>query len=1252
MPSSSQQLHEQKHGRSLEQKRGQSPGLQAWQFWVDRGGTFTDIVAQTPNGEIVTHKLLSENPDHYPDAAVEGIRQLQTRFPTLSKTISAVKMGTTVATNALLERKGEPTVLLISKGLRDQLEIGYQTRPDIFALHIDIPAPLYERVYEAPERVLADGTIDYPLDEESVFVQLKEAFDQGLHCLAVTLMHAYRFPEHEKRIGQIARHIGYTQISLSHEVSPLIKLVPRGHTTVADAYLSPILRQYVEQVASELDQHNQFEPVSLEFMQSNGGLTKAENFQGRDAILSGPAGGVVGMVRTAEADGFDRVVGFDMGGTSTDVSHYAGELERETETLVNGVRLRVPMMNIHTVAAGGGSIVRYADGRLQVGPESAGAFPGPACYRNGGPLTVTDCNLLLGRIQPEHFPLVFGPEQNQSLDLETVRNQFTVLATQISAHTSKQWSAEELAEGFLAIAVENMAAAVKKISVQRGYDIQGYVLSAFGGAGGQHACAVASALGVSKVYLHPMAGVLSAYGIGIAEQRWVGEKAIDVHLNDAASSIHHGLDELRTQANISGEENLRVYCRYEGADTPLLVNWDNAQKNIQVAVQIVKTAFEKQHKQLFGFIYPNKNIVVDALQLEVVAGGAHLPTLAAPELSTASRKTASRNSESNTPQDTADLWFNHQKVSVNVYDRATLPCGAEMQGPLLLTDKNSTHIVEPGWCCQVLSSGALLLVKEKTSVLASQVNSVQPDCLNTGPDPITLEIFNNLFMSVAEQMGFVLEKTASSVNIKERLDFSCALFDRHGELVANAPHIPVHLGSMSESIHVVMRDHQDMKPGDAFVLNTPYNGGTHLPDITVVKPVFIRHENDSADFYVAARGHHADIGGITPGSMPAYSQHIEEEGVMLENLVLIRAGEFQQESMLNVLKSAKYPARNPEQNIADLMAQLAACEKGANELQRLADTYGLDMLHAYMGHVQDNAEQTLRDCLADLPSGSFRYDMDDGSVFNVAITVDQANKKAIVDFKGTGYRKDQPMHPGNFNAPTSVVRAAVLYSFRVLVNKPMPLNAGFFRALDIRVPERSMIAPEYPAAVVSGNVETAQYLVDCLMGALNVMAGGQGTNNNFTFGNDTHQYYETLCGGAGASKFGPGASGVHTHMTNSRLTDPEILEQRFPVVLDLFHIRQLSGGKASAGVDGFNDGFNGGNGVERHIRFREAMQANIISGHRRVPTFALNDASEGKTGVNFVLRHKGNIDWLDSCADVEMQPGDTFCVHTPGGGGY
>ncbi|MEC7547379.1 MAG: hydantoinase B/oxoprolinase family protein [Pseudomonadota bacterium] len=1209
-----------------------SPQQTHWQFWIDRGGTFTDIVALTPDQQVLTYKLLSENPGQYADAAVEGIKRLQNQHCAEQPTaIASVRMGTTVATNALLERKGEPTVLLISKGLRDQLEIGYQTRPDIFASHIDLPRPLYDSVYEVAERVQASGVVEYPLDEEATLVQLQEAYQLGFRSVAVVLMHAYRYPSHEKRIREIAQHVGFQQISLSHEVSPLVKIVPRGHTTVADAYLSPVLRHYVNQVAGALsDREHSQQALDLQFMQSNGGLAQADVFQGRDAILSGPAGGVVGMVRTAEADGFDRIVGFDMGGTSTDVSHYAGELERETETVVNGVRLRVPMMNIHTVAAGGGSIVQFADGRLQVGPDSAGAYPGPACYRNGGPLTVTDCNVLLGRIQPQFFPSVFGPQQDAPLDLDTVRSAFTDMAEQVTHETGVTWTAEQLAEGFLTIAVENMAAAVKKISVERGYDVQDYILSAFGGAGGQHACAVAKALNMRKVYLHPMAGVLSAYGIGIADQRWLAEEAVEQPLDQSAHEVERIAERIEATSPVTGHRTVRVYLRYEGSDTPLLVSWNDSEQ--------AHRDFEQQHRQLFGFIYEEKSLLLDAVQVEVVAPGVAPPSATLPD--TAMDEISDHGQ--------VRQFIHGQWQDVAVYRRETLPAGFSMSGPALLIEANSTIFVEPSWQLDVLESGALLLsdqLSEKANAIHTDSAELTTDNLEASAskhDPVTLEIFNHLFMSVAEQMGYVLEKTASSVNIKERLDFSCAVFDSSGALVANAPHIPVHLGSMSESIEVVIREHTDMQPGDAFVLNTPYNGGTHLPDVTVIKPVFINSQT-RAGFYVAARGHHADIGGITPGSMPADSQHIEEEGVILDNLVLMRAGEFQEADIRKVLASAKYPARNPDQNIADLMAQLASCEKGAEELKRLCQQYGADMVHAYMQHVQDNAEAILRECLAELPSGTFRYDMDDGTCFRVAIEVDQVARRARVDFTGTGYTKQQPMHPGNFNAPTSVVRAAVLYCFRVLVRKNMPLNAGFFRALDIVVPERSIISPEYPAAVVSGNVETAQALVDCLMGALGLMSAGQGTNNNFTFGNESYQYYETLCGGAGATADGRGADAVHTHMTNSRLTDPEILEQRFPVLLDHFHIRQLSGGQGT---------HRGGNGVERHIRFLEPMTANIISGHRRVPTFALNGAGEGKTGVNFIHRNDGRVEWLDGCARTEMDEGDTFCIHTPGGGGW
>ncbi|MBM95862.1 MAG: 5-oxoprolinase [Oceanospirillaceae bacterium] len=1205
--------------------------LSPWQFWIDRGGTFTDVVALLPDGRLLCDKLLSENPEHYPDAAVEGIQRFLARFPEFQDVaISDVKMGTTVATNALLERKGEPTLLLISRGLRDQLEIGYQARPDIFATLIQRPATLYDQVQEVPERVRFDGTIEQPLDLEGMHWILEQAFESGLRSVAVVLMHAWRYPEHEIRIGELAKSLGFEQISLSHEVSPLIKLVPRGDTTVADAYLSPVLRRYVEQVDHALP------GGKLQFMQSNGGLTPAERFQGKDAVLSGPAGGVVGMVETAAQDGFSQLIGFDMGGTSTDVSHYAGELERENETDIAGVRLRVPMMNIHTVAAGGGSIVHFSDGRLQVGPESAGAFPGPAAYRNGGPLTVTDCNLLLGKIQPELFPSVFGADQNQPLDLDGVRVRFDDLASDVSKASGTEYSPEALAEGFLAIAVDNMANAARQISIQRGYDVREYVLNAFGGAGAQHACLVAESLGMKQVYLHPKAGVLSAYGIGLADRRWVGEAAVEASLADeqgeeAIQQARLVLAELHQRSRVQDGMNQddiihdvpRAYLRYQGADTPLLVAFADAETMIQ--------AFEDQHRQLFGFIHEQGEILLDAVQLERIEPG----------FKPAAHAQASENAEA-PACDAVSMYLKGQWQRVPVLVREHLQPGFCCDGPVLITEPTSTIVVEPGWRCRLLGSDALVLeqIEQAPDGLTSSGT-----CQKVKRDPIQLEIFNNLFMSVAEQMGLVLEKTASSVNIKERLDFSCALFDRDGELVANAPHIPVHLGSMSESVQAVMSCHQDMQAGDAFELNTPYQGGTHLPDVTVVKPVFVAATATRPDFYVAARGHHADIGGITPGSMPARSNHINEEGILLDNLLLVRRGEFQRDALLAVLTDAEYPARNPQQNLDDLQAQLASCEKGAHELNRLCQHYGVDTVHAYMGFVQDNAEQTLRARLANMQSGEFEYRMDDETRFKVTVNVDRDAGHAVVDFNGTGYRANQLQHPGNFNAPTSVVKAAVLYCFRLLVAKPMPLNAGFFRALTIRVPEASVIAPQYPAAVVSGNVETAQYLVDTLMGALGIMAGSQGTNNNFTFGNADFQYYETLCGGAGASEHGPGASAVHTHMTNSRLTDPEILEQRFPVVLDHFQIRAGSGGHGQ---------FAGGCGVERHIRFLEPVTANIISGHRDVPTFGLNGGGEGKTGFNYVRRGGRCVvlQSLPGSACVELEAGDSFCVHTPGGGGF
>lgn len=1252
--------------------------MAAWQFWMDRGGTFTDIVAKKPDGSLITHKLLSENPAHYKDAAIHGIRELlgiASDQPLPIELIDEVKMGTTVATNALLERKGEPTLLVTSYGLGDILKIGYQTRPDIFALDIRLPEQLYIGVEEASERILADGTVDRPFDEEGLAVRLIEWRKQGIESIAIAFAHGYRFPAHEKAAGRLAKELGFKQISLSHEVSPLVKLVPRGDTTVVDAYLSPILRRYVEQVDNQLSDLESAQKVPLYFMQSNGGLVDAHKFRGKDAILSGPAGGVVGMVETARDDGFERIIGFDMGGTSTDVAHFNAdqfsghtsnadnsdsentirEYEREFETQVAGVRLRAPMMNIHTVAAGGGSIVKFADGRFQVGPESAGAFPGPACYRNGGPLTITDCNVLLGKVKAEYFPECFGPKRNQGLDYDGVKKQFEDLAERINKETDSDYSAEKIAQGFLTIAIENMANAVKKISLQRGYDVSNYVLNAFGGAGAQHACLVAESLGMKQVYLHPFAGVLSAYGIGLANERWLGEESLQLEYSSSHQSCS-ALDEielrlmrLQNQAalELKNESNktqdfYRVHVKYKGTDTPLLISLPN-----NLDLNKVAEDFHQLHQQTFGFSDVKRALVFEAIQLERVAGGRSTKGDKADAFSGA--LTAISHSEMICKRE-----GKIEALQVPVYRREQLPQNTKIQGPALIAENNSTIVIEPNWVGDVIESGALILSLE------SQAASQKPAevMLNKTPDVIQLEVFNNLFMFVAEQMGFVLEKTAASVNIKERLDFSCALFDKRGELVANAPHIPVHLGSMSESIKVVINNNPSMKAGDAFVLNTPYNGGTHLPDITIVKPVFINDGSDnkkseerSADFYVAARGHHADVGGITPGSMPARSRHINEEGVLLDNLCLVKEGEFQTQMITEVLSDHEFPARNIPQNIADLKAQLAACEKGAQELTRLSQQYGLHTLHDYMGHVQDNAEATLKECLKELDSGSFEYPMDDGSLIKVSIEVDKNNGHAKVDFTGTS---DQ--HAGNFNAPTSVAKAAVLYVFRCLVAKSMPLNAGFFRALNIIVPEGSMLAPQYPAAVVSGNVETAQYIVDTLLGALGVMAASQGTNNNFTFGDDEFQYYETLCGGAGATGKSNGASGVHTHMTNSRLTDVEILEQRFPVMLEHFAIRPCSGGEGE---------FAGGEGVERHIRFLKPMSATIISGHRDVPTFGAKGGSSGKVGENYVQRYMlepakdggfprevPKLEFLKGCTDIQMNKGDVFCIHTPGGGGY
>ena len=1190
-----------------------------WQFWIDRGGTFTDVVARKPDGSIVTHKLLSENPGRYRDAAIAGIRHLLdvgAGDPIPVDRIGAVKMGTTVATNALLERKGERTVLVITRGFRDQLRIAYQNRPRIFDRHIRMPELLYTKVIEVEERVGASGEVLTPLDVEKVRRDLAAAHAEGFRSAAIVLMHGYRYPAHEALVAAAARDAGFEQVSASHAVSPLMKIVSRGDTTVVDAYLSPILRRYVDQVAEEL-------PGSrLMFMQSNGGLTDARRFQGKDSILSGPAGGIIGMVRTSEAAGFRKVIGFDMGGTSTDVSHYAGELEREFETQVAGVRMRAPMMSIHTIAAGGGSILGFDGQRQRVGPDSAGANPGPACYRRGGPLTVTDCNVMLGKVQPDFFPKVFGPKGGEALDGQVVREKFELLAREISLATGTKQTPEETAEGFVRIAVANMANAIKFISVQRGHDVTEYTLACFGGAGGQHACLVADELGMKRVYIHPLAGVLSAYGMGLAQVRALREEAVERRLDDATIAdveekcVKLGEQCVRELADQGvGFDRLekRVHLKYEGTDTSLAVPL--------ASLSEMHGEFERLYRSRFSFLMPGRALVAEAVSVEAVG----LPD-AGPGIIPAQAVSAAKP----VPLEWVEMTSAGSRFRTPVFAREKLAPGTTIAGPAIIAERNATTVIEPEWHARVTELDHLVLerVVERRARYA----------LGTRADPVMLEVFNNLFMSIAEQMGVRLAQTAYSVNIKERLDFSCALFDAEGNLIANAPHMPVHLGSMGESIKTIVRKNLGrMKPGDVYVLNDPYNGGTHLPDVTVVTPVF---GDDGKDilFYVGSRGHHADIGGITPGSMPPFSRNVEQEGVLLDNVKLVEDGRMLEEDIRKRLSSARYPARNPDQNIADLRAQVAANEKGVQELKRMVAHFGLDVVQAYMGHVQDNAEECVRRVIGVLKDGEFAYEMDNGAVIRVKITIGEDRRSATVDFTGTSGQLES-----NFNAPSAVVYAAVLYVFRTLVDDDIPLNAGCLKPLHVIVPEGSMLNPRPPAATVAGNVETSQCLTDAIYGALGVMAAACGTMNNFTFGNAKYQYYETVSGGTGAGPGFDGTDTVQAHMTNSRLTDPEVLEWRFPVRIDSHEIRRGSGGGGK---------WRGGNGATRRVRFLEPMTAAILAGHRRIAPYGMAGGGPGDVGRNWVERADGSRTELSYADETQVARDDVFVIETPGGGGY
>ena len=1257
--------------------------MDKWEFWIDRGGTFTDVIGRRPDGKLVTHKLLSENPEAYRDAAVAGIRHLlglAPEEPVPAAQIGAVKMGTTVATNALLERKGERTLLLITKGFRDALRIGYQARPKIFAKHIIKPDMLYERVAEVDERVRADGTVERAPDLDAVRAELVRAKNDGLRAVAIVLMHAYRYNAHERQIAALAREAGFSQVSASHEVSPLIKLVGRGDTTVVDAYLSPILRGYVAQVAGELNpsplvgqepsplvgegreggrevtrQHRRARQSSLRadlptptpnpspqgggesrlmFMMSSGGLTAADLFRGKDAILSGPAGGVVGMAETGRQAGFNQLIGFDMGGTSTDVSHFAGEYERTFETEVAGVRMRAPMMLIHTVAAGGGSILHFDGARFRVGPDSAGANPGPKCYRRGGPLAVTDANVMVGKLIPDFFPKIFGPGQNQPLDADAVRTAFVALAKEIGDGRTP----EQAADGFIKIAVENMANAIKKISVQRGYDVTRYALNCFGGAGGQHACLVADALGMTSVLIHPFSSLLSAYGMGLADIRSVRQQAVEEPFTDrvreelwkvALTLSRDTIAEVLSQGVAADRigVHVRAHIRYAGTDTALIVDAGTFHPSSTgrgrsgkggLSPTKIRTAFERAHKARFGFIDRTKSLVLEAVSVEAVGGGARFKEQA--QKTTRAKLPA--------PARRTRFFSGGKWRRAFVYRRETLAPGHKVAGPAIIVEPHQTVVVEDGWQAELTAKNHLVLKRIKKLARARAVG--------TRADPVMLEVFNNLFMSIAEQMGVALQNTAYSVNIKERLDFSCAVFDGDGSLVANAPHMPVHLGSMDRAVETIIRENKGkIRAGDVYAINAPYNGGTHLPDITVCTPVF---DGRKILFWVAARGHHADVGGISPGSMSPNATTIAQEGVYIDNFKLVDRGRFREKEILALLTGGDYPARNPVQNIADLKAQIAANEKGVQELRKMVRHFTLAVVRAYMRHVQDNAAESVRRVIDRLHDSSFMSEMDQGTVIKVRIAVDKKKREATVDFAGTSAQQ-----PTNFNAPEPVTRAAVLYVFRVMVDDEIPMNAGCLRPIRIIIPKKSLLSPEFPAAVVAGNVETSQEVTNCLFGALDAMAAAQGTMNNLNFGNARYQYYETICSGSPAGPGFPGTDAVHTHMTNTRLTDPEVLEFRYPVLLEDFHIRKDSGGHGQ---------WKAGDGISRTIRFLERMECTILSGHRRVPPFGLAGGENGHVGKNAVRRKDGRIEALKGCAATVLDSGEAIIIQTPTAGGY
>ena len=1201
-----------------------------WSFWIDRGGTFTDTLALNPNGRILSSKFLSVNPEKYLDAAIHSIRKflsVPNEQKILVSQIDSIKLGTTVATNALLERKGSRTVLVTTQGFEDQLRLGYQNRPDIFARKINLPDQLYEKVVSVKERVLANGHIFKSLEINSVRDALQTCVEEGITSCAIVLMHGYKFINHEKKIAKLAIQLGFQQVSASHEVNPQIRFVERGDTTVLDAYLTPVLRKYINQLEENFEGDL---GRRLMFMQSNGGLTIPKLFHGKDAVLSGPAGGVVGAVEVSLRLGEKKIIGFDMGGTSTDVCHFSGKYERVFRGEIAGTRLASPMMNIHTVAAGGGSVLSYSAGRLQVGPESAGANPGPACYGKGGPLTVTDANVITGRLRPEFFPPIFGKKGNQNLD-----KQASILAIDPFSQ-QLQRTAETLAEDWLSIATQNMVSAIKKISVQRGYNVLNYCLTVFGGAGGQFACEIAEKLGMSKCLLHSKASLLSAYGIGLATIRRVRKESVEKPLLDK------GMESLISQISVI-REALKVEVLDQGvelgeleSETTIFLKSENTDTSFPIvfqSVQEMRRSFKKSFKKQFGFLVETNSIIVDSISVEVYQKRKSLDIS-----SKSSGKLSKKAAKFFT---TEQVFINDKWQNCKFIRKEDLNLDDYVNGPAIIIEAFTSVLVKPGWQAQLTQDKSIFLKKSQHRKHKHRT------FVTTKPDPMLLEVFNNMFMSIAEQMGIVLENTAQSVTIKERLDFSCAVFDSSGNLIANAPHMPVHLGSMEASVKAVIKKNKNICCEDIYALNAPYDGGTHLPDITVVKPVFYGSDSKLI-FFVASRGHHTDIGGLTPGSMPPDSRDIQDEGVYIENFKLVDSGYFLTKEIKHILSTAKYPVRAIDTNLADLRAQVAACEKGQKELNRLIEEYGSDLVQTYTSFVNKNASEMVKSILPSVKPGSYLYKMDndiDGNKRQIAVSVELQNKplRVTIDFSGTTLQTKT-----NFNAPEPVTRAAVLYAIRILVGGAIPMNSGLMSNIKIILPKGTMLSPRYPAAVIAGNVETSQAVTSALLLAFGIQAAAQSTMNNVTWGNDKYQYYETICGGTGAGilangKAHSGTSGVHSHMTNSRLTDPEILELRFPVILEQFSLRKDSGGTGLA---------KGGNGVVRKIRFLESMNFSIISGHRSVPPPGLHGGTGGSVGLTILERQNGEQIILDACDKISLIKDDLIIIKTPGGGGY